>query len=55
MEYLFVCFFGFSNISNFKWQQIIYALPNFWEKIIKETDNADNLLLSNHQLIKKTH
>ena len=47
--------FGFSNISNFKWQQLIYTLPPSWKKIIKETDNADNLLLPNHHLIKKTH
>ena len=47
--------FDFNNISNFKWQQLIYAIPPFWKKIIKETDNADNLLLSNHHLIKKTH
>ena len=26
---------------------------SFLEKIIKETDNADNLLLPNHHLIKK--
>ena len=45
--------FGFSNISNFKWQQLIYTLPPSWKKIIKETDNADNLLLPNHHLIKK--
>ena len=31
-----------------------YAM-SFLEKIIKETDNADNLLLPNHHLIKKTH
>ena len=47
--------FGFNNILNFKWQQLIYAIPPFWKKIIKETDNADNLLLPNHHLIKKTH
>ena len=47
--------FDFNNISNFKWQQLIYAIPPFWKKIIKETDNADNLLLPNHHLIKKTH
>ena len=47
--------FGFSNISNFKWQQLIYTLPPSWKKIIKETDNADNLLLPNHHLIKKKH
>ena len=45
--------FGFSTISNFKWQQLIYTLPPSWEKIIKETNNADNLLLPNHHLIKK--
>ena len=45
--------FGFNNISNFKWQQLIYTLPPSWKKIIKETDNADNLLLPNHHLIKK--
>ena len=45
--------FDFSNISNLKWQQLIYALPPTWNKIIKETDNDDNLLLSNHHLIKK--
>ena len=44
--------FGFSNILNFKWQQLIYMLPP-WKKIIKETGNADNLLLPNHHLIKK--
>ena len=44
--------FGFNNISNFKWQQLIYTLTP-WKKIIKETDNADNLLLPNHHLIKK--
>ena len=47
--------FGFNNISNFKWQQLIYTLPPSWKKIIKETDNADNLLLPNHHLIKKKH
>ena len=47
--------FDFSNISNFKWQQLIYAIPPFRKKIIKERDNADNLLLPNHYLIKKTH
>ena len=46
--------FGFSIISNFKWQQLIYTLPRSWKKIIKETDNADNLLLPNHHLIKKS-
>ena len=45
--------FGFSNISNSKWQQLIYTLPPSWKKIIKETDNSDNLLLPNHHLIKK--
>ena len=40
--------FGFNNISNFKWQQLIYALSPFWKKVLKETDNADNLLLPNH-------
>ena len=45
--------FGFNNIPNFKWQQLIYTLPPSWKKIIKETDNADNLLLPNHHLIKK--
>ena len=45
--------FGFSNISNFKWQQLKYMLPSSWNKIIKETDNVDNLLLLNHHLIKK--
>ena len=45
--------FDFSNIANFKWQQLIYAMPPFWKEIIKETDNADNLLLPNHHLIKK--
>ena len=45
---------GFNNFSNFKWQQLIYALPHF-RKIVKETDIADNLLLPNHHLIKKTH
>ena len=29
--------FGFSNFSNFKWQQLMYALPPFLKKIIKET------------------
>ena len=36
--------FGFSNTSNFKWQQLIHTLPPSWKKI-KETDNADNLPL----------
>ena len=36
-------------------QQLIYTLPPSWKKIINETDNADNLLLPNHHLIKKTH
>ena len=44
--------FGFHNFSNFNWQQRIYALPSFWKKNNKETDNVDNLLLSNHHLIK---
>ena len=44
--------FSFSNISNFKWQQLIYTLPLSWKKI-KETDNTENLLLPNHHLIKK--
>ena len=26
--------FDFNNISNFKWQQFIYAIPPFWKKII---------------------
>ena len=47
--------FGFNNISNFKRHQIIDALPPAWQKIIKETDNANNLLLPNHHLIKTTH
>ena len=50
MQYLL---FG-NNISNFQWKQLIYAIPPFWKKIIKETDDADNLLLRNHHLIKKT-
>ena len=45
--------FGFSNISNFKWQQLIHTLPPSWKRIIKETDDADNLLLPNHHLMKK--
>ena len=45
--------FGFNNISNFRWQQLIYTLPLSWKKIIKETENADNMLLPNHHLIKK--
>ena len=35
--------------------QSIYAISPFWKKIIKETDNTDNLLLLNHHLIKKKH
>ena len=31
----------------------INTLHPSWKKIIKETDNADNLLLPNHHLIKK--
>ena len=46
--------FYFNNISNFKWQQLVYAIPLFWKKIIKETDNANNLLLPNHHPIKKS-
>ena len=38
--------FGFNNFSNFKWQQLIYVLPAFWKKIIKETDPAT--LLKKH-------
>ena len=38
---------------NFRWQQLIYALPPFWKNVIKERDNADNLLLLNHHLIKQ--
>ena len=45
--------FVFKNLSNFTWQQLIYALPPLWKKI-KETDNAHNLLLPNHHRIKKT-
>ena len=45
--------FDFNNVSNFKGQQLIYAIPLFWKKKIKETDNADNLILPNHHLIKK--
>ena len=30
-----------------------YAIPSFWKKTTNETDNADNLLLLNHHLIKK--
>ena len=45
--------FGFSNILNFKWQQLMYTLPPCWKKLIKETDNADNLLLPSHYHIKK--
>ena len=41
--------FVFNNFSNFKWQQLIYALPPLWKKV----DITDNLLLSNHRLIKK--
>ena len=44
--------FGFNSFSNFKWQQLICALPLLWRKIIKEIDIADNLLLPNHYLIK---
>ena len=47
--------FGFDNVLNFKWQQLIYALPPFWKKAIKETCNADNLLFPSHHLIKKTN
>ena len=47
--------FGFSNISNLKWQQLIYTLPPSRKKVIKETDNVDDLLLPNHHLIKKNH
>ena len=47
--------FDFNNISNFKWQQLIYAILSLWKKIIKETDDADNLLLPNHHIIKKTY
>ena len=47
--------FGFNSFSNFKWQQLIYPLSAFWKIIIKNTDIADNLLLPNHRLIKKTH
>ena len=32
----------------------MHYLP-FGQKIIKETDIADNLLLPNHHLIEKTH
>ena len=45
-------YFGFNNTFNFKWQQITYALPPFWKKIIKETD-VENLLPLNNHLIKK--
>ena len=45
--------FGFNTCSNFKWQQLIYALSHFWKKMVKETDIADNLLLPKHHLIKK--
>ena len=38
---------------DFKWQQLICAIPPFWEIIIKETDNADNQLLPDHHLIRK--
>ena len=24
--------FDFNNISNFKWQQLIFAIPHFWKK-----------------------
>ena len=44
--------FDFENISDFKWQQLIYTLPPSWKNIKKKTDNADNLLLSNHHYIK---
>ena len=44
--------FSFNNFPNFKWQQLIYALPPFWKRIIKEIDKADSLLLPNHYLIK---
>ena len=46
--------FGFNNFSSFEWQQLIYALPSFWKKIIKDTDIADNLLIPNHYPMKKT-
>ena len=46
--------YGFNNFSNFKWQQLIYALSPIFKKIIKETDNADNLLLPNdHSTFQK--
>ena len=46
--------YGFNNFSNFKWQQLIHALSPICKKIIKETDNADNLLLPNdHSTFQK--
>ena len=46
--------FGFNNTCHFKWHQVIYALHPFSKKMIKETDNTDNLLLPNIHLTK-TH
>ena len=43
--------FSFNNIFNFKLQQLINVVPLVWKKIIKETDNTNNLLLQNHHLI----
>ena len=39
--------------SNCKCQQLTYALPPFWKKIIKETDNAENFYSQFTILLKK--
>ena len=39
--------------SNCKCQQLTYALPPFWKKIIKETDNAENFYSQFTTLLKK--
>ena len=45
--------FCFNNTFKLKWQQLMSSLLPFWKIKIKETDNADNLILPNHSLIKK--
>ena len=45
-------FNNFHNFPNFKWQQLMYAIPPFLKKI-NETDISDNLLLPNHHVILK--
>ena len=45
--------FGFKNFFSCKCQQLTYALPTFWKKIVKETDNAENFYSQITTLLKR--